>query len=211
MSIQTRILKIKINILICLFIFKTCFDNVNRKFDRIALNQSIKSGSTACVCFVEHTTSKKLLHIAWCGDSQFCLIKNGQLYFITEPHKPNSPNEKDRIEMSGGFVACVANTWRINGTLAVSRSFGDIAFQTNRLVIAEPDVKTIELDGTEDYFIMGCDGLFEFIDYEKDLLYQFIDEKLNENSENIAEILVNRAKENGSTDNITCIFVKLNY
>ena len=51
----------------------------------------------------------------------------------------------------------------------------------------------------------GCDGLWESL--ELDELCAFVYE--NRNCGNIAEALVKKAKENGSTDNITAIFVLL--
>lgn len=67
---------------------------------------------------------QRSIDVAWCGDTQFCLVKNGQINFITEEHKPDKPNEKKRIEETGGTVNFVSEAWRINSSLAVSRSFG---------------------------------------------------------------------------------------
>jgi hypothetical protein len=39
-------------------------------------------------------------------------------------HKPNSKEERTRIEQAGGVVVW-AGTWRVAGVLAVSRAFGD--------------------------------------------------------------------------------------
>jgi serine/threonine protein phosphatase PrpC len=200
--------------------FKSSFNKINKNFTQLALSQNIKSGCTACICLMQDF---KRLYVAWCGDSQFCLVnKNGHVKYLTEPHKPNNPKEQERIERGGGTVTCChgANTWRINSTLAVSRSFGDVVFQENDLVICEPDVNIIELDGSEDYFLIGCDGLFEHLDLEKDLVdvlgmmnrSDAIESENYVNSRsncNLAELLVNRAKENGSSDNITCIYVKI--
>ena len=92
----------------------------------------------------------------------------------------------------------------------MSRAFGDLAFQQNEMVTCEPECKSIELDGSEDYFIMGCDGFFEHVSLDGEFL-QFVDETIAKEEEgpSVAEGLVNRAKENGSTDNISVIFVKL--
>ena len=209
--------------------FKASFRQVNAKFSRIAHEQSLRSGATACVCML--TDSNRLLHVAWCGDSQFCLIKNRRVEFLTDIHKPDSETEKRRIEAAGGYVSCTANTWRINDVLAVSRSFGDVAFQTNEMVTCQPDYKRIELDGSEEYFVLGCDGFFEHIDFDEELI-RFVEERLSERdncssavssseatelehvsrnsltSANMAELLVNRAKANGSSDNISVIFAQ---
>ena len=46
--------------------------------------------------------------MAWCGDTQFCLVKNGKIEYITEAHKPGSQKEKERIEKEGGSVSFVS-------------------------------------------------------------------------------------------------------
>jgi len=64
-----------------------------------------------------------ILHIAWLGDSQAILVSEGRVVEIMKPHKPESEEEKQRIEALGGSVVW-HGTWRVNGTLAVSRAIG---------------------------------------------------------------------------------------
>ncbi len=70
---------------------------------------------------------------------------------MTEAHKPNNAKEKERIEKLGGCVIYSAKDWRVNGTLSVARSFGDVDYHP--LVTSEPDYTEFDLDG--DYFILG--------------------------------------------------------
>lgn len=42
---------------------------------------------------------------------------------LSEDHKPNRTDERQRIESAGGVVVW-AGTWRVGGVLAVSRAFG---------------------------------------------------------------------------------------
>lgn len=85
----------------------------------------------------------------------------------------------------------------------MARSFGDISYQEYGLT-SEPDIKSFLLDGTEDYFIIGCDGLWESLDLST--LCDIVYEQRNKVGD-IAEYLVKLAKENGSTDNISAVFV----
>ena len=120
-------------------------------------------------------------------------------------HSPEDENERKRIEKSGGSVSHVSNVWRLNGSLGVARSFGDVDYQAYGLT-SDPDFKSFVLDGSEDYFIIGCDGLWDSIDL--DILCESIYEQRN-NVNNMAEYLVKMAKDSGSSDNISAIFVIL--
>ncbi|RMZ99273.1 phosphatase [Brachionus plicatilis] len=187
-------------------IIKKSFSSINEKFKYKAINESLKSGCTACVAIIseEKATENQSLTVAWCGDSQFFLVKNGQIKFLSPIHRPEIESEKIRIESSGGTVSYEMNTWRVNGSLSVSRSFGDVQYQSFGIT-SEPDVVHFDLDGSEDYFILACDGFWESVNDK--LLTKLIYE--NRNCNNIAEFLVMYAKEHGSTDNISLIFVLL--
>ena len=55
--------------------------------------------------------------------------------------------------------------WRVNGTLAVSRAIGDS--KEKKFVVGDADVSTIELDGTEDYLVVACDGIWDVVNGEE--------------------------------------------
>lgn len=149
------------------------------------------------------------LHVAWCGDTQLILVKqNGQISFVSDPHKPNSDKEKRRIEDAGGSVSFQSSAWRVNGSLAVARSFGDLDYQTSG-VICDPDFRSFHLDGTEDYLIIGCDGLWEGLSNMAEMTNFVYEQTRASGNVNVAELLVKKAKENGSNDNITAVFVLL--
>lgn len=188
------------------------FKIINEKFSEKARTESLRSGSTACVAILgsnnENSNLFNTLDVAWCGDTCLGLFKNGELTFITDEHKPDNDFEKARIIKAGGNVSFVSNCWRVDGSLAVSRSFGDIDYQPS--VISDPQITHIELDGTEDYLLIGCDGLWETLDKNEisSIVYEYISTSDNLNL-NIAEFLVRKAQQNGSMDNITAIFVLL--
>lgn len=48
----------------------------------------------------------------------------------------------------------------MNGRLAVSRAIGDYGLKD--VVIGEPDIACLTLNGNEDFLIMACDGLWDF-------------------------------------------------
>ena len=189
-------------------VFTETFELVNQKFLDKASKENLRSGCTGCVVVLSTTNKIRdkymKLSVAWCGDTQFCLVKNGQVNFITQVHKPEIESEKLRVESCGGNITFQSGTWRVNGSLSVSRYFGDIDYNTSG-VTSEPEIKQFDLDGTEDYFIIACDGFWESV--KLDDLTKIVNENLS--SHNIAECLVKYAKENGSSDNISVVFVLL--
>ncbi|WZZ57927.1 hypothetical protein YC2023_058034 [Brassica napus] len=76
---------------------------------------------------------------------------------LTREHKAIYPQERSRIQKSGGVVS---SNGRIQGRLEVSRAFGDRQFKKFG-VIATPDIHAFELTERENFMILGCDGLWE--------------------------------------------------
>jgi len=131
---------------------KEAFNRTDESF----LEKSNNSGTTAVCTFIRGQT----LYTAWLGDSQAVLVRNGRAVKIVEPHKPNRPDEKHRIEALGGAVIHWG-TWRVNGQLAVSRAIGDGNYKP--YVCSDPDVTTVQMNGTEDFCIVACDGLWDTV------------------------------------------------
>ncbi|KAH7283911.1 hypothetical protein KP509_34G030700 [Ceratopteris richardii] len=96
-----------------------------------------------------------------CEDSPF---ESGYEGFCVTPlssdHRPDRPDEKLRIEASGGFVTN-SSLPRVNGKLAVSRSIGDIDFRRFG-VISEPEFSDWHRISRNDKFlVLASDGVFE--------------------------------------------------
>lgn len=93
-----------------------------------------KSGTTATSVFV----TERAIIVANVGDSRAILsvgasyngptFRNSRLSFVqlTVDHVASNQTERERIEEHGGFVSYVGGTARVNGTLVVTRSLGDI-------------------------------------------------------------------------------------
>ncbi|XP_044512542.1 protein phosphatase 1F [Gracilinanus agilis] len=179
------------------------FKKTDEMFLQKARREKLQSGTTGvCALLVGRT-----VHVAWLGDSQVMLVQQGQALELMKPHKPERPDERERIEALGGFVSYM-DCWRVNGTLAVSRAIGDV-FQ-KPYVSGEADVASHELSGTEDYLLMACDGFFDSVSRDEvaglvhSLLLQSEGSGLR-----LAEELVAVARERGSRDNITVLVVFL--
>jgi protein phosphatase 1L len=59
----------------------------------------------------------------------------------------------------GGFVACVNGIWRLQGTLAVTRGFGDNNLK--QWVSSRPDVTKLKLTPECEFLILASDGLWD--------------------------------------------------
>lgn len=57
---------------------------------------------------------------------------------LSDDHKPNREDEKQRIEDVGGTVVHVG-TWRVSGVLAVSRSFGNRTMK--QFIVPHPEIR----------------------------------------------------------------------
>jgi len=174
--------------------------------DKNFVATSKKSGSTAVCALIKG----EMLYAAWLGDSQATLVRDGVPVKIIDSHKPNRDDERARIEALGGSIMHWG-TWRVNGQLAVSRAIGDGEYKP--FISAEPDVTSIEMNGSEEFIIVGCDGLWDTITPEEatDIVFDHLEEKKSDGGdiENISARLATLAKEKGSSDNITIIVVFL--
>ncbi|KAL0797241.1 hypothetical protein Bca101_068618 [Brassica carinata] len=96
--------------------------------------QPKNAGSTASTALL---VGDKLI-VANVGDSRVVASRNGSAVPLSNDHKPDRSDERQRIEDAGGFIIW-AGTWRVGGILAVSRAFGDK--QLKPYVIAEPEIQ----------------------------------------------------------------------
>ncbi|CDI78902.1 protein phosphatase 2C, putative [Eimeria praecox] len=129
-----------------------------------------RGGSTGLIVAIERPDEripKFKIHVSNVGDSRaFILHQNGSYTIMSKDHKPNDPEEVARINRAGGFVSRVRKVYRVDGTLSVSRAYGDIRMKANptlpateQKVVAIPDVRTFDaFEG--DYIFMACDGNF---------------------------------------------------
>jgi len=173
----------------------------DKNFVQKANRENLRSGTTSVVIMITSTH----LHVGWVGDSQAILARNQTHIDIMTPHKPEREDEKKRIEDLGGCVVWFG-AWRVNGTLSVSRAIGDASHKP--YVSGDPDIKSLLLDGTEDFVVIACDGLWDVIppweavelvvDYVKDF---------GVDADATAKHLVTQAVDRGSQDNITIIIV----
>ncbi|XP_070690273.1 protein phosphatase 1F [Pempheris klunzingeri] len=192
--------------------FKTAFKRTDDMFKGKAKRERLRSGTTGVAVLIQGLE----LTVAWLGDSQTILVRNGEAVTLMDPHKPDREDEKQRIEDLGGcitFMGC----WRVNGTYAVSRAIGD--FDQKPYVSGDADCSTTQLLGDEDYVLLACDGFFDTVKPSEvphlvlDALQQPGDALLEQSEDavglRVVQQLVDHAKAAGSSDNITVMLVFL--
>ncbi|XP_045785307.1 titin-like isoform X2 [Maniola jurtina] len=173
------------------------------EFIRKSNQKRASGGSTA----VSVAVRGRRLVAAWAGDSLALLAKRMRLMQLVNPHKPDRPDEKERIESTGGTVM-YWGTWRVNGQLAVSRAIGDAQYKP--YVTARPEIVVVELDGDEDFVVVGCDGLWDVL--SEDAVALSVYKQLCNDRDDLKAVpknLVRQAKRAGSEDNISVIVVFL--
>lgn len=174
---------------------KAAFDKVDAEVLRDA-GMAIE-GSTAAVIVLSHTPTagaelgeaeeeddgeQRYIVAGNVGDSRAVLSRRGRAIDLTRDHKPNSPEERRRIEALGGRVKWFGyydtegkpvegtGVWRVNGNLAVARAFGD-RFE-RPYVSGECDVGIWEMEPKEDQFIIvASDGLWDVMSSDEAVKY----------------------------------------
>lgn len=113
-------------------------------------------GSTAVVAVL---TSEKLI-VANCGDSRALLSRGGVPTPLSIDHKPDRPDELQRIHEAGGRVIYWDGA-RVLGVLAMSRAIGDNLLKP--YVISEPEVTVSERTEEDEFLILASDGLWDVV------------------------------------------------
>jgi len=184
--------------------FTQCFielDNQMRLDETIA-----ESGCTATVVMITPT----FIICANAGDSRAVMSQGRTVIELSHDHKPENPEEKQRIEQNGGVV----QNNRVNGMLAVSRAFGDfdLKLYDNPLVSVLPDFVTHIRDHHQDeMIIIACDGLWDVFSNEEAIheVRQMIWNEGETDMSLVAEEMLDLSIQKGSKDNVSAIIIKL--
>ncbi|XP_032686557.1 serine-rich adhesin for platelets-like [Odontomachus brunneus] len=163
------------------------------------------NGGTTAVCVL---VLDKKLYVAWVGDSMASLVKRGCVKQLVNPHRPAREDEQERINNMGGVVVNCVGVLRVNGFLSISRAIGDVLHKP--FVSGEPEIRCVPLDGTEDFLIIACDGLWDHVDPRT--AAQRVYRQVLQNPHDlkyVQQTLLQCAKRAGSFDNITVIVVFL--
>lgn len=164
----------------------------------VANTSSSTSATDGGKAIVPPANSRRILYSANAGDARGVLSRNGKAVRLTYDHKGTDKQEAKRITDAGGFVM----SGRVNGVLAVTRSLGDTSMK--EFVVGSPYTTETELCDEDEFLVLACDGLW---DVASDQTVVDLIQETND-AEQAAEILLEYALSNHSTDNVTVVVVR---
>jgi len=167
---------------------------------------SVYTGATALTCIFQHPDPQKKdapisFYCGNIGDSLAYIITKDLKaipYSIEDRPDANDNAEKKRVEKEGGTIL-----WnRVNGELAVTRSFGDNTYGS--VISVEPHFFQDRVSENQRWFILGSDGLWDYLAIEKviQIAHKFT------NAQELADELL-KAIGNSDYDNITIVVIDL--
>jgi serine/threonine protein phosphatase PrpC len=156
-------------------IMKKAFRHAERDLEK---NSEIDANFSGTTCVMVLQVGEKLL-CANVGDSRAILVKdNNVIVPLSIDQKPDDPEEKKRIEESGGEISQFEEDGEKSGPfrvwkkgeaypgIAMSRSIGDY-IATTLGVIPVPKFMDEKLDKDSKFIVVASDGVWEFLDNQK--------------------------------------------
>ncbi len=159
------------------------------------------SGTTVTILLIyENNKNEKFYACANVGDSKCYLIKKNSILKISKDHKCDDKDEVERIKKNGGLVF----NKRVFGSLMLTRSIGDREMK-NYGVSSIPSININQINNDDLFFVIASDGVWDVIN-EDDLITFFNEKK---SCKEISDDIIKMSIENGSSDNVSCIVVKV--
>jgi protein phosphatase PTC1 len=158
-------------------------------------------GCTSVTCLITGTLPDRHLFAANCGDARAVLCRGGKAIRLTQEHKASDEIEAKRIQSVGGFII----NGRVNGQIVITRSLGDHLMKD--YIIGEPYLQYEKLTDKDTHLVVACDGLWDVCDDQGavDFVLKYPDADAAE----LSKRLLVKALQDGSTDNLSIIVVKL--
>uniref|UniRef100_A0A0E0CGX6 protein-serine/threonine phosphatase n=1 Tax=Oryza meridionalis TaxID=40149 RepID=A0A0E0CGX6_9ORYZ len=181
----------------------------------------LAEGCTACVVLIRNTQ----IVVGNAGDARCVISRNGQAIALSNDHKPNFPEETQRIVAAGGSVSFSRGSHRVNNGIAVSRAIGiaymfvggDLSYKNNKklrpeqqLLTCSPEIRADQLTDNTEFLVIACDGVWDVL--ANQAVVDFVRLHLNNGVELsvICESLLQEAitRDPPSTDNMSVILVR---
>ncbi|XP_021715258.1 probable protein phosphatase 2C 2 [Chenopodium quinoa] len=174
--------------------------------DQEFLNEKSNGGA----CCVTALIQEGNLMVSNVGDCRAVISRGGLAEALTTDQSPSREDEKTRIESKGGYVDFCNGTWRIQGSLAVSRAIGDQHLK--QWVTAEPETKILTIKPDFEFLILASDGLWNKVSNQEavDVVLPFFTAGSNKPElKHACRKLVELSTSRGSNDDTTVMVIQL--
>ncbi|KAG5928547.1 hypothetical protein E4U42_000464 [Claviceps africana] len=172
----------------------------------VSASPPVRTASSSSLEASSHTKRKastvrqRVLYTANVGDARIILCRGGKALRLSYDHKGSDENEGKRITNAGGLIL----NNRVNGVLAVTRALGDVYLK--QLVTGHPyTTETVIQYDLDEFIIIACDGLWDVCsDQDAVDLVRDVHDPISASKQ-----LVDYALSRSSTDNLSCMIVRL--
>jgi serine/threonine protein phosphatase PrpC len=170
----------------------------------------------SCALLVIIDKRKKIIYTANIGDSRALLVEDGTETALSSDHKPERPEETDRITKAGATLRPTRGEGaaripaRVDGILAVSRAIGDYHIKCKHpgAIIAQPEITTHSIQPVDKALVLACDGIWDVLDNKtaSTIVRQQMPDPLK-----AAQELVTQAAQRGSRDDLTAMVIAIEH
>eukprot|EP00118_Oscarella_pearsei_P011392 m.76250 g.76250 ORF g.76250 m.76250 type:complete len:1352 (+) comp35977_c0_seq2:239-4294(+) len=165
-----------------------------------------KQGASAAVCHIRKVPTTDglqdsyLLTVGNVGHTEAVLCRDGQVHVLTSKHTVEADDqETKRLRQNGTFLT---EENKVNGISIATRLLGCSCLSPS--VIPCPFTRTVALTPDDEFLIIGCAGLWQYVSYN-----QAISESRRIKSPSAAaKRLRDLARSYGSTSNISVVIVR---
>ncbi|GAY37836.1 hypothetical protein CUMW_032060 [Citrus unshiu] len=169
------------------------------------LKEDVYGGSCCVTALIQNGT----LVVSNAGDCRAVMSRGGLAEALTSDHRPSREDEKSRIETMGGYVDLCHGTWRVQGSLGVSRALGDRHLK--QWIIAEPETKIIRIKPEYEFLILASDGLWDKVSNQEaiDIARPFCQSIDAPEPMLACKKLVDLSVSRGSVDDVSVMLIQL--
>lgn len=167
-------------------------------------------GSTVTLALVDW--ERRTVTLAHVGDSTAVVVgRDGSVVHRTPDHNCYNEAETARIQRAGGSISpgFVDAIPRLNGTLAVTRAFGDFGMRRHGLT-SEPEVHTVSFADDVDarVLLIASDGLWDKVTVEE-AAARTANGNSRQTLQDLCESLRNLTLSRNTGDNVSVLAVRL--
>ena len=182
------------------------------EIDNDIKDKAIDVGSTGTILLITEEDNQKVIYGANVGDTRCTLFNEKNYERLSFDHRADDKKEIGRIINSGGYL----KEGRVNGTLMLSRVFGD--FDLKKIgVKCDPFIfkKEIKNNIKNQFLILASDGIWDIIeeweikDYINDIVRD-LEGSGESMTKKICDKLIEDTMQSGGWDNISIFAIKLN-